>query len=112
MGCLTVTVQSQQTPCICTAETAEGVGSIEVDTENQNTPLRVRRLCRNKNIRLKYLRAGQRILVEKSNRNINIKVTAALACNIGTGDYEFFLVTQGPFIVQDGYFLVGKKSSL
>ena len=108
MGCLTVTAISKSSPCHCTASVAEGVGSIKADSRNQNTIIYIKLTSRNESIKVQHQREGDRISVRCGNRNIKVTVTAALACNVGIGEYEFFLVTQGPLIVQDGYFIVKK----
>ena len=45
------------------------------------------------------------------NANVTLDISASLICKVGSDEWEYFLVTQGPFVVEDGYFLVKKTTT-
>ena len=48
--------------------------------------------------------------VEIEGRNIHIEVVIALVCWVSLKEkYEYFYVSEGPFVVKDGYFMVSRR---
>ena len=50
------------------------------------------------------------LYVDAECKNTGLKITAALVCHVGAaGLYQRFYVTEGPFVVENGYFMVRKQ---
>ena len=94
MGCLTVTV------------TPVPLHNLQVSADNGND-IHVTIGCRNTAVTVQKEARNVRPEVDVTNRNAKLMITAALICVTSAGDmYEYFYVTEGPLIVEDGYFKV------
>lgn len=40
----------------------------------------------------------------------DLTIEAALVCRIGSGQWEYFEVAEGPLVVEEGYFKVKKEA--
>ena len=97
MGCLNVTVRLAPKPSV-KAE-VENRNDLSVDVVNAGNGLDV--AVENKNTTPS---------VSVVNKNVRLNVTVALICRVSiTEKYEYFYVTDGPFVVENGYFLVRRK---
>lgn len=107
MGCLTVNIESIQSPLSSTAEgkneelsvSTTSMNGIEVDSNNKNVCL------------LMDADNDNALLILGNNpKNKKVSITAALVCQVSlSGKYEYFYVTEGPLIVEEGYFKVRRR---
>lgn len=104
MGCLTVNIESLQSPLSSTAVgknkelsvLTTNMNGIEVDSDNRNVCLLID--ADNDNALL---------ILGNNPKNKKVSITAALVCQVSlSGKYEYFYVTEGPLIVEEGYFKV------
>lgn len=107
MGCLTVNIESIHSPLNSTAVgknremsvSTANMNGIEADSDNRNVCLLVD--TDNDNTLL---------ILGNNPKNKKVSITAALVCQVSLGGkYEYFYVTEGPLIVEEGYFRVRRR---
>jgi hypothetical protein len=95
MGCLIVGVNNRNTKPQCSAD---AINSIGVEAACQNSPVKAGTDCQN---------AVNFVSVEGMNKKVSVGV--ALVCKVSIDKYELFYVTDGAFIVTNGYFMVQRN---
>jgi hypothetical protein len=108
MGCLTVNISSVSIPDACKASAA-GMNSEVAVTGDALNWLSAIACNRNKDIDSNAVPANTTLITTKISKGMAIAITAALVCEVVSGDYEYFYVTEGPLVVQDGYFMVKRN---
>lgn len=107
MRCLTVNIESIQSPLSSTAVgknkelsvLTTNMNGIEADSDNSNVCLLID--ADNDNTLL---------ILGNNPNNKKVSITAALVCQVSLGGkYEYFYVTEGPLIVEEGYFRVRRR---
>lgn len=109
MGCLTVNISSVSVPNACRANAAGLNSGVAVmgDAVNWLTP---QAIGRNKDVVSDAIPTNTTIILSNKSVGMAVAITAALVCEVAPmGDYEYFYVTEGPLIVQDGYFMVKRN---
>lgn len=96
MGCLEVTIKP--VPLHNVAVETENLNELDVVLSNKN------------DISVDVANKNTMPTVTAVNKNVDINVVIALVCQVSlSGKYEYFYVTEGPFVVENGYFMVSRK---
>lgn len=109
IGCLTLRTAPISVPNYCKASAEKVDNPVTVQADSANTPVYIH--IGNENGRVTCWTVSQNVLpkVEKRNQNIKVNITAALVCQVSLGVYEYFYVTEGPLIVEEGFFKVRRR---
>lgn len=96
MGCLEFTI------------TPVPLHNVEIETENRND---IALVTKNKNdIHVEVENKNSTPTIEVVKKNVKIDIVVALVCQVSlSGKYQYFYVTDMPFVVENGYFMVSKK---
>lgn len=108
MGCLNVQV-TNNTVCDIKVNATQKNTTLNVTATSKNTPVNVDAECLNTPIHLNTSCKNTPLKVHTENRNKKLTITISLVCQVSLDKWEYFLVTEGPFIVENGYFKVRKQ---
>lgn len=107
MGCLTLHIDDRTRSDIQVKVTPKN--DIDVKTEAKNIPLEVSTENKNCVVVLKKNCRNVPVEVNTENKNTGVNIRIGLVCQVSlSGKYQVFYVKEGPFIVEEGYFKVGK----
>ena len=109
MGCLTVTVNSISTPDYCKASASKVGDSLAISAENLNTIVYINASNRNTGLIISSVPQNTSVGLSKTAKNVSVNITIALVCQVSLGVYEYFYVTEGPLVVEEGFFKVKRR---
>lgn len=107
MGCLTLHIEDKTRSDIQVKVTPKN--GLDVKAKAKNIPLEVSTENKNCVVVLKKNCRNVPVEINTENRNTGINIRIGLVCQVSLSvKYQVFYVKEGPFIVEEGYFKVGK----
>lgn len=107
MGCLNVQIENR-TLCDVAVNTIEKNVHPIVFLENKNTALSVETNGLHYNMLITTENKNKEVSVTTVAKEPTIQITVGLVCQVSLEVYKTFYVSEGPFIVEEGYFKVAK----
>lgn len=117
MGCLTARINVVNTEIQCDAFSQESVKAIHANCINslvglnakeQNTDITLK-ISDISKVNVNGIPENKAVNTNFKGIRTNINLRVALVCHVGKGSYEYFYVTQGPLMVQEGYLMVERN---
>ena len=108
MGCLVYSVENKTICDLKVNAKPQGSGldisvgkipSISVYVANKNVP-----------VNIYIINTNTSVDTSTTNKNTGVNIMTGLICRVNLDRWEAFYVTQGPLIVENGYFKVGRMS--
>lgn len=109
MGCLTVNINQICASDACQVSAEDKGTRIDCDAVPCGPFVNAQVDNRNKELESTARAKVYTFSLGKKGKNIEIGITAALVCRVSLGEYEYFYVTEGPLIVEEGYFRVRRR---
>ena len=109
MGCLTVNVSSISTPDYCKASASDAGDHLNLHAASSNVPVHVSTSNRNTGLTISRSPRNTTLRLSRTPKNVKVNITIALVCQVSLGVYEYFYVTEGPLVVEEGFFKVKRR---
>lgn len=107
MGCINVSAKALNKTVTCSPSIIYNQLDIEINKVGQNPQVHI--TPQNTLPILNVTCKNNPINVHIEQCNKKVQVTVALICQVAIDVYKLFYVEEGPFIVSNGYFMVGGK---